>query len=191
MRPPCTPFRPGFDRFRHPGAKTGTGGSAFFGVDHHDSGPFPVRSPAFFGAVLSAYTIWSASPHGLCAVGAFLSLSRLRRQLPRQREQKGRGAGRTQRPGAFLSLSRLRRQLPRQREQKGDAGAQELTWGIPDLQPAGGKRNTKETHGRRQEAASPAARKCAAGLVGDILLTIRDGREIRPCRPSRTAPSSP
>ena len=55
----------------------------------------------------------------------------------------------------------------------------------------GGRKKPKETHGRRQEAASPAARKCAAGLVGDILLTIRDGQEIRPCRPSRTAPSSP
>ncbi len=141
---------------------------------------------------------------------------------PRQRARKGRDAGSMRRPGAFLSLSRLRRQLPRQRERKGrdadsegaertqtgfgktwrkgvqkagsggDAGAQELAWGILDLQPAGdGRKKPKETHVRRQEAASPAARKCAAGLVGDILLTIRDGQEIRPCRPSRTAPSSP
>ena len=59
---------------------------------------------------------------------------------------------------------------------------------------AGNSRKQQEAAGnsrKQQEAASPAARKCAAGLVGDILLTIRDGQEIRPCRPSRTAPSSP
>ena len=83
------------------------------------------------------------------------------------RGSKGQDAGRTQRPGAFLSLSRLRRQLPRQRELKeqdadlegtkraqtgfgktwrkggqkagsgGDVGAQELTSDLLNLQSVG------------------------------------------------------
>ena len=83
------------------------------------------------------------------------------------RGSKGQDSGSTQRPGAFLSLSRLRRQLPRQRERKeqdtdlegtkraqtgfgktwrkgvqkagsgGDAGAQELTSDLLNLQSVG------------------------------------------------------
>ena len=124
--------------------------------------------------------------------GAFLSLSRLRRQLPRQRELKEQDADLEGTKRVQTGFGKTWRKGVQKAGSGGDAGAQELISDLLNLQSVGaGERNTKETHGRRQEVASPAAHKCAAGLVGDILLTIRDGQEIRPCRPSRTAPSSP
>ena len=107
------------------------------GVDHHDSGPFPVRSPAFFGAVLSAYTIWPASPHGLCAVGAFLSLSRLRRQLPRQRERKEQDADLEGTKRAQTGFGKTWRKGVQKAGSGGDVRAQELISDLLNLQSVG------------------------------------------------------
>ena len=85
-----------------------------------------------FGPASSPYT-GEPSPAG----DGVLSLSRLRRQLPRQREPSPAGDG-------VLSLSRLRRQLPRQREPSPAGGGQGIGAAeTPGIKAAGAERNQR------------------------------------------------